>query len=533
MGTLEIRDLTFTYPLGDRPALRHVSLKLEPGSFTLLCGPSGCGKTTLLRHLKTVLTHHGGRTGAVLLDGEALSAVPEREQAAKIGFVLQQPEDQIVTDKVWHELAFGLENLGVASETLRLRVGEMASFFGIHTWFDQSTDTLSGGQKQLLNLAAVMAMQPEILVLDEPTAQLDPIAAGEFLRAVQRLNRELGVTVLLSEHRLEQALPMADHVIVLTDGAVRAAGTAEEISRAMADDPFFLAFPAQIRLWAALGFPGECPMDVRGGRALLRAHPPKAEKEPLPQPSEPAGETAVSLREVWFRYDRSAPDVLRGLSLDARRGELFAVVGGNGSGKSTVLSLLSGAAKPYRGKVLAKGRKILALPQDPRTLFWQSSVREALQASGAGDAAVQEMAERLDLAAVLNRDPLDLSGGEQQRAALAVLLLRQPEVLLLDEPTKGMDAAFRAAFGDLLHGLCAEGLTVILVSHDIPFCARYAHRAGLLFDGQLLSALSARAFFTGNHFYTTDTNRMARPWLPDALLPEEVIDACRKNSPSV
>ena len=532
MGTLEIRDLTFTYPLAERPALRGVSLSLEPGSFTLLCGPSGCGKTTLLRHLKTVLTPHGKRSGAVLLDGETLSAVSEREQAARIGFVLQQPEDQIVTDKVWHELAFGLENLGVEPETLRLRVGEMASFFGIQNWFDQSTDTLSGGQKQLLNLAAVMAMQPEVLILDEPTAQLDPIAAGEFLRAVQRLNRELGVTVLLSEHRLEQALPMADTVIVMSDGAVRAAGSAEEISRVLADDPFFLAFPAPIRLWAALGFPGACPMDVRGGRALLRAHPPKAAAAPLP-PEESAGECAVSLREVWFRYDRAGSDVLRGLSLEARRGELFAVVGGNGSGKSTVLSLLSGALKPYRGKVQTQGRRVLALPQDPRTLFWQSTVLDALRDSGAGDAAAAEMAERLELTAVLNRDPLDLSGGEQQRAALAMLLLRQPEALLLDEPTKGMDAAFRAAFGELLRRLCAEGLTVILVSHDIPFCARYAHRAGLLFDGQLLSEGSARGFFTGNHFYTTDTNRMARPWLPGALLPEEVIGACSQNSPSV
>ena len=532
MGTLEIRDLTFTYPLADRPALRRVSLSLEPGSFTLLCGPSGCGKTTLLRHLKTVLAPHGEQTGAVLLDGETLSAVSEREQAARIGFVLQQPEDQIVTDKVWHELAFGLENLGVETETLRLRVGEMASFFGIHTWFDQSTDTLSGGQKQLLNLAAVMAMQPEILILDEPTAQLDPIAAGEFLRAVERLNRELGVTVLLSEHRLEQALCMADTVIVLSDGAVRAAGSAEAVSRAMADDPFFLAFPAPIRLWAALGFPGACPMDVRGGRALLRAHPPEAAEPPLP-PAEPAGETAVSLQEVWFRYDRSGSDVLRGLRLQARRGELLAVVGGNGSGKSTVLSLITGALRPYRGRVLTGGRRILALPQDPRSLFWQSSVRDALRDCGADDAAVAEMVERLALDACLDRDPLDLSGGEQQRAALAMLLLRCPEVLLLDEPTKGMDAAFRAAFGALLRQLCAEGLTVILVSHDIPFCARYADRAGLLFDGQLLSEAPARAFFTGNHFYTTDTNRMARPWLPDALLPEEVIAACSKNSPSV
>ena len=276
MAEIALRHLTFTYPRADEPALRDVSLSLAPGSFTLLCGPSGCGKTTLLRHLKTVLTPHGRRTGEVLLDGAPLDTVPERKQTETVGFVLQQPDDQIVTDKVWHELAFGLENLGTDPETLRLRVGEMASFFGIQNWFDQSTDTLSGGQKQMLNLASVMAMQPEILVLDEPTAQLDPIAAGEFLRAVQRLNRELGVTVLLSEHRLEEALPLADTVAVMDRGAIRVIGAADAVAQSLSetDDAFFTAFPAPTRVWAGLGRPGKCPMDVRAGRALLRAHPP-------------------------------------------------------------------------------------------------------------------------------------------------------------------------------------------------------------------------------------------------------------------
>ena len=531
MAEIAIRDLTFAYPLAETDAVRGVSLTLAPGSFTLLCGPSGCGKTTLLRQLKTVLAPHGKRRGAVLLDGRPLDEVSAREQAERIGFVLQQPDDQIVTDRVWHELAFGPENLGMDEETMRLRVGEMASFFGIHTWFDQSTDTLSGGQKQLLNLAAVMVLQPEVLVLDEPTAQLDPIAAGEFLRAVQRLNRELGVTVLLSEHRLEEALPMADTVAVMDAGAIRFIGTPEAVSRRLAEehDPFFTAFPAPVRLWAALGFDGPCPLDVRGGRALLRAHPPKGT---IPAENEkPAPEAdAVTLRDVWFRYDRAAPDVLRGLTLRVCRGELFAVVGGNGCGKSTVLSLLSGEHRPYRGRVETHGLRIAALPQDPRILFHADTAAGALRAVSRDEQAVSDVADRLALGGLLGRNPLDLSGGEQQRLALGMLLLTKPDVLLLDEPTKGMDAAFRNALGEGLRGLCAGGLTILLVSHDISFCARFADRAGLLFDGQILSRGGSRAFFTGNHFYTTAANRMARPWLPDALLIEEVIAACEASA---
>ncbi len=535
MASVAFEHLTFTYPLAETSALRDVSLTVREGEFLLLCGVSGCGKTTLLRHLKTALTPHGARQGRVLLDGEALDTWDERAQAQRIGFVLQQPEDQIVTDKVWHELAFGLENLGADERTIQLRVGEMASFFGIQTWFDRETDTLSGGQKQLLNLAAVMAMHPDVLVLDEPTGQLDPIAAAEFLRAVQRLNRELGVTVVLSEHRLEDALAMADRAAVLEDGRLVALGTPEEAARALLAQasPFFAAMPAPVRLWGALGAEGPCPLDVRAGRALLRrVHP--AGRSPSVEP-DPEGAPLLTLREVWFRYERSAPDVLRGLDLTVHTGEIFAIVGGNGSGKSTVLAVLSGLQRPYRGKVQRGSATVAALAQDPRAMFWRDTVRAELEdaaralhlSSPEADARIADAAESMALTALLERNPFDLSGGEQQRAALAKLLIRRPDVLLLDEPTKGMDAAFRASLGALLQALCARGTAVVLVSHDIAFCARFARRAALLFDGRLLAEGPARAFFAGNHFYTTAANRMARPWLPDAILCEEVIDACR------
>ena len=525
MASVRIDHLSFTYPLADTPALRDVSLSVGEGEFLLLCGVSGCGKTTLLRHLKSALTPRGTRTGQILLDGTPLPEIDARTQAARIGFVLQQPEDQIVTDKVWHELAFGPENLGVDPETLRRRVGEMASFFGIQAWFDRDTDSLSGGQKQLLNLAAVLVMQPEILVLDEPTARLDPMAAAEFLRAVERVNRELGVTVILSEQRLELALGMADHAAVLEEGRLAAWGTPREIAKLLYESrsPFFAAMPAAVRLWGGLGGPGDCPMDVRGGKALLRQAAPAPMDFPAAALTE--GEPLLRLKDVWFRYDRSGPDVLRGMNLTVRKGELLAVVGGNGCGKTTALRLLAGTLKPWRGRAENRNVRAALLPQEPRALFTRESLRQEL---GAGQA---RWIEALELGALLDRDPGDLSGGEQQRAAMAKLLAANPDVLLLDEPTKGMDAIFKQRFGRMLQRLTENGVAVVLVSHDVEFCAQFAHRAGLLFDGQLLSAGETRKFFTGNHFYTTAANRMARQWLPEALLCEEVIAACR-NAPA-
>lgn len=538
MAAFAIEHLTFAYPKAASPALNDISFSVREGEFFLLCGVSGGGKSTLLRHLKSVLTPYGTRSGRVLLDGKPLETWDARTQAQRIGFVLQQPDDQLVTDKVWHELAFGLESLGTDAQTMRLRVGEMASFFGIQTWFDRSVDTLSGGQKQLLNLASMMAMHPDLLVLDEPTGQLDPIAAAEFLHTVQRLNRELGVTVILSEHRLEDALPMADRAAVLEQGRLTALGTPDEVARALLErgSPFFAAMPTPVRVWGGVGAPGKCPLDIRAGRALLETLRPS----PLPAADVPAaddGAPLLQLRECWFRYDRDGADVLKGLSLTVRAGELLAIVGGNGAGKSTALAVLAGQRRPYRGKVLQKAKRIAALCQEPRAMYVKDTVRAdledalrtlslpAAERQPRMDAAVAAMA----LSPLLERHPFDLSGGEQQRAAIAKLLLARPDVLLLDEPTKGMDAAFRASFGALLRALCEQGTAVVLVSHDIEFCAAYADRAALLFDGQILSEGRTRAFFAGNHFYTTAANRMARPWLPDAILCREVIEACRTH----
>jgi len=537
MELFTIRDLSFFYPEQPQPALRSLSLTVERGEFLVLCGPSGCGKSTLLRQLKPALAPHGRRTGQLLLEGRPLESFSQREQTERIGFVQQSPENQLVTDKVWHELAFGLESLGYDTPTIRRRVAEMASFFGIQTWFHKSVTELSGGQKQLLNLAAVMALQPSVLILDEPTSQLDPIAASDFLATLSRINRELGTTVILTEHRLEEAFGFASRVAVLEKGALLCTGTPAEVGAALknAGSAMFLAMPAAMRIWSAVDSKAPCPVSVRDGRRWLldygAAHPLKALPEETPPPET---EALISARELWFKYDQDRPDVVKGLSLEVRRGQLLALLGGNGTGKTTSLKLLAGLKKPWRGELEVRGT-VGMLPQDPQTLFVRPTVREdlleVLPRAERKDAALERVVSLCRLTELLDRHPYDLSGGEQQRAALAKLLLRDPDILLLDEPTKGLDAEFKQSFGQILQTLQRSGVAILMVSHDIEFCAKYADRCALFFDGNIVTEGLPRAFFSGNSFYTTAANRISRELLPRAVTPEDVIAACGGKIP--
>ncbi len=521
--------LSFAYPEGKRPTLDRIDLVIREGEFLTLCGRSGCGKTTLLRQLKPALAPHGERTGAIYFAGERLDLLPEQRQASEIGFVLQSPENQIVTDKVWHELAFGLESLGLPNDTIRRRVAEMASFFGISDWFDRRTCELSGGQKQLLSLASVMVMQPRILILDEPTSQLDPIAASDFLETVARLNRELGTTVVLTEHRLEEALPLSDRVALLDEGRLLTVGSPAEVGGYVSErrHPMFRAMPAPVRVFAGLRGEGRCPVTVREGRDFLsryaQGRPPLA----LP-PERRRAETpsAVELTELFFRYERELPDVIKGLSLTVREGELFALVGGNGTGKSTLLSLIAGLGRPQRGAVTLFGgtrAKVGYLPQDPRALFVKKTVELDLLEMTGSRKELERVAELCEISHLLRLHPYDLSGGEQQRAALAKVLLTRPRLLLLDEPTKGMDADFKERLAALLRKLREGGTTILLVSHDVEFCAEVADRCALLFDGAVAACGTPRSFFAGNNFYTTAANRMARELLPEAVTVPELI----------
>jgi len=563
MAQFEIKDLSFAYPGKESSrVLDGISLRIEAGEYVTLCGRSGSGKTTLLRHLKSVLAPHGEKTGEILFDGRPLEDVSPREQASRIGYVMQNPDSQIVTDKVWHELAFGLESLGEDQATIRTRVAEMASYFGIQGWFHRNVNELSGGQKQLLNLASVMAMQPDILILDEPTSQLDPIAASDFLNTIRKINLELGTTILITEHRLEDIFHAADTVVVLEDGKLLCKDSPKKIGAFLKEsgNVMFAALPSPVQIFygtdrslqeggaVSSTLAGECPLTVREGRSWLSSvfegkTPARVSIEEPPFDEE-VKDPVLRLKEVWYRYEKDAQDILKGAEFAVERGEIFAVVGGNGTGKSTMLKAICNICPPYRGQIYLDGKKIRGmkskelfkgqlamLPQDPQSLFVKKTVREELEEMCADkkDPRIEDVAALCEVDHLFASHPYDLSGGEQQRAALAKVLLTDPKVLLLDEPTKGMDSFFKQKFARILRDLKARGVTILMVSHDVEFCARHADRIGMFFDGALMSTNTPRRFFSQNSFYTTAANRMSRHIFRNAITNEDVIALCREN----
>lgn len=554
MAHFEIKNLSFSYPASKNgPALKEINLSIDRGEYIAVCGKSGSGKTTLLKHLKSVLSPHGNVEGEIYFEGKPLEESDLRQQSAKIGYVMQNPDNQIVTDKVWHELAFGLESLGIDQKTIRLRVAEMASYFGIQGWFHKNVTELSGGQKQLLNLASIMAMQPTVLILDEPTSQLDPIAAADFLNTVRKINLELGTTVIITEHRLEDIFHAADRVVVMEKGSIIAADEPHKIGEFLKaeNNEMFAAMPSPVQIYYGVENDLRCPLTVREGRnwlsSLLKDKEIKiASIEEREEEDDETKVPAVTLKEVWFRYEKEAPDVLKGVNLQIPKEKIFAIVGGNGTGKSTTLKSICNICKPYRGQVLIDGKKIdkyksselfkgnlAMLPQDPQSLFVKKTVREDLEemlSSGEDKKRVEEVADICDITDLLESHPYDLSGGEQQRAALAKVLLTKPKILLLDEPTKGIDNFFKLKFAEILGRLKEKGVTILMVSHDVEFCAKYADRVGMFFDGSVVTTNTPKLFFSQNSFYTTAANRMSRHIFDNAITNEDVIKLCRANS---
>lgn len=561
MATINVRNLSFTYPLGKKKALDGVGFDVSESEFVVICGKSGCGKSTLLRQLKKNLIPFGDGEGEVLYEGTPVTELDDGLSTAQIGFVQQNPDNQIVTDKVWHELAFGLESLGLDNQTIKRRVAEMANFFDIQGWFRKDVSELSGGQKQLLNLASVMAMQPKVLILDEPTSQLDPIAASEFLKVVYRINRELGVTVIISEHRLEELFTMADKVMVMDEGKIIAFDTPWTIGNYLAGKhhPMFHGLPSVMRIYSMArqeGVKPYCvngneysPLTIRDGRLWLEEvlGPIGAGSVSFDAEEEKAsGEVAINMKDVWFSYGKGIEPVLRGLNLEILKGEMFCLLGGNGAGKSTTLKAIAGIIEPQDGKISVDGISVkkgnlkelfkghLAMvPQNPQALFTEITVEDELlegiyYSEFSDDEKAQKVADMMALMQIehlKDSHPYDLSGGEQQRLALGKILLLDPDVLLLDEPTKGLDPFFKITLAGILKKLTARGVTIFMVSHDIEFCAEYATRCAMFFDGEVASIGRPKPFFAGNSFYTTSANRMARKWFPSAVTADDVAEA--------
>lgn len=530
---IKIKNLIFSYPNSEKTALNDVNLTINQGEFVTICGKSGCGKSTLLRHLKPILTPHGKTSGEIYFDGKSIYDLSDREQAENIGFVMQNPDNQIVTDKVWHELVFGLESLGINSAEIRSKAAEMASFFGIQNWFYENVANLSGGQKQILNLASVMVMNPTLLLLDEPSSQLDPISAHDFFTMLERINTELGVTIILSEHNLSEVFPLSDKVVVMEDGKITAENTPYKIGEELKQNSMFAALPTPTKIYYSLGNnSGNCPITIRDGHKWLKKQQINEHFEFKSEKNRINTEPILELKDVWFRYEKNSDDILKGLSFKVHENEFYAIVGGNGVGKSTALSVISKINKPYRGKVFINDdTKVAVMPQNPQSLFLKKSVLEELY-----DAVfdvekekrkneIEYVIKLCELDNLLENHPYDLSGGEQQRVALAKMLLRKPDLLVLDEPTKGLDACFKRKLATILKSLQKNGMTVLMVTHDIEFCAEYADICAMFFDGKIVSEAPPRKFFAENNFYTTSAKRMADGIIENAVLDKDMIRA--------
>ena len=563
MEILRVDGLKFSYPNQLKKALNNINFSIDEGDFVLICGESGCGKSTLLRHLKPELSPHGQVSGDIYYYSQKINDYSSKQLASEIGYVLQNPDSQIVTDKVWHELAFGLENMGLDTQTIRLRVAEMASFFGIQGWFRKNVNDLSGGQKQLLNLASIMAMQPKILILDEPTSQLDPIAAKDFIDTLVRINKELSTTIIMTEHNLEDIYSVCDKVIVMEDGKVICNDTNYKVVDILSRDKNHkmvksLPTPSKIynQLNGYLEGASKSPLTVKDCRQWLNDSMDEVTIKKLDDSeteiniSKKDREIAIELKDVYFQYNKISEPTIRDLSFKVYKGEIYSILGGNGTGKSTTLSLVARQRKPQRGKIFINNiemkkynnkslyeNNLALLPQNPQSLFVFETVREDLEEvlilqnkdRKYIDKGVKRVSKLLDIEHLLEHHPYDLSGGELQRAGMAKVMLLNPKIILLDEPTKGLDAYCKEEIGKMLLKLRDTGVTIVVVSHDIEFSARYSDRCAMFFDGSIVSEGTPKEFFLGNNFYTTVSNRIARNIFEDTLIYEDVVSLCKKN----
>lgn len=600
MDILDVQKLTFAYPdtiaeyggVYLEPALKEASFCVAQGDFLVILGSSGCGKTTLLKLLKPVLAPHGKKSGSIFFNGADIESLSYEELASDIGFVMQVVNAQLVTDEVWHELAFGLESLGCSNSMIKRRVAEMTSFFGLSGIFHKKVRELSGGQKQMVNLASVMAMNPKLLILDEPTSQLDPIAAEEFVACLTRINRELGTTIIMTEHRLEEVLPVCTKVMAMEDGQVTAFGPLRECMAELCTDGRYMGFmTAATRVYAGVSKDKKkyhadmthnedeihanesvavdniysLPVSVGEGRSYLAellknatltggsSHESElcdktieeektfinigknkmtVDEKIVSDKHVSTGNDILVCKSLCYAYDKAGDDIVNKLTLSVREGEILSISGGNGSGKTTFLKLIAGIMEPDNGRIrVAAGRRTALLPQNPTDLFTRNTVRDELvctQDSVENEIsyeAVADVVRTCMMEDLLLRHPYDLSGGEQQRLALAKLMLIDPDIFLLDEPTKGIDPEFKLEYGDILKQLKTRGKTIIIVSHDIEWEARISDRCALMFDGSIAAIEPVKDFFSGNHFYTTAVARIAGGMIENAITVEDIFKA--------
>ncbi len=558
MEIINIKNLSFKYSGSDEYALSDISLKINKGEFAVICGKSGCGKSTLLKLIKREMSPNGEISGEILYLSKNLNEISDLTSACEIGYVLQNTALWSIGDTVQSELAFGLESIGLDPQIIKRRIAEISTFFGLSAKFEEKTDNLSGGQIQLLALAGTIAMRPKLLLLDEPTSQLDPISAAEFLNTLKRINKELGITIILIEHRLEDVFSLANRIIVMENGRIISnetpRNTVSALNKVKQNHPFISALPCSSVLFSNVGLPNEiCPINTLEGQIFLaenfNSDIKRIENSSADETNSLNKNKAVEIKDVWFRYSKNSSDILRGTDITAYYGEILSILGGNGSGKTTLLNVMAGLSRFYRGNVLINGKKIKSyskeqlyrqnisyLPQNPCDVFIKSTVFEdymdiTKNSSSATDAesSAIKMLERLNILHLKDRHPYDLSGGEQQLSALGKILLTKPKILFLDEPTKSIDYFSKQNLKEILISLKNEGIAIVLVTHDIEFSAEVSNKCALFFAGGIVSEDVPSKFFSESEFYTTSAAKISGGIFENAVLTEDLINLCIKN----
>lgn len=554
ISRLKIEDLSYSYPETGSPALNRINLEVPEGQFLIVAGESGSGKSTLLRLISGLAPEfYGGcMSGRILLDGVDLKELKRRDLVTQVGLVFQNPESQLVMMSVEQELIFGLENLGLDNSLMQRRLMEVSGAMGLTRYLRSFIPELSGGQKQKVALASVLAMQPQILLLDEPTSQLDPIAAEEFLSVVRRLNEDQGLTVILIEQRLERCCHLADRIILMDEGQIGYDYSVREPGSncwPFKISPEFL--PPVPRLFAALGYK-EIPMTVKQGRQVLQrdfllGYVQKTDLGPALEPDLIGGAKPplVDIKGLYFTYPEG-PEVLKNLNLQIKSGDFIAVMGENGAGKSTLLKNINGLLKPGRGqiKVCEKDAKKLSieelaeyigyLPQNCNDYLFLPSVEEELAFTlknrkiPPDEGYKKLIIDRLKLEPLLNSNPRDLSAGEAQRAAMASILSGRPALLLLDEPTRGLDYQMKTQLGELLQGLNEDGIAIVMVTHDVEFVAQYARDILLMFEGRIISQGRKYKILPQSTFYAPQMCKLFHHIIDGVVNPDEAKEALNR-----
>lgn len=502
----KVENFSFTYP-EEKNVIKNISFGINEGDFVVISGKSGCGKTTLLKHLKPSLKPEGKMSGTIILDEEI------EDDDTKIGFVFQNPNDQIVMDKVWHEIAFGLENTAVPLKQMKRRVGEIVNYFNLQNIISRDTQSLSGGEKQLVNLASVMVMNPKVILLDEATAQLDPVNRDEFIKILKQINDDFNVTVIFVEHQLEGLLNVANRLIVMDEGKIIIDDEIKmAVEKMLAKEIFVESLPDYVRISSLTD---ELCMSIKDARKALTDF----DNFDIKEIEDVDIGVLMKIRDLNFGHDDI---VLKNLDLDIRQNEILSIVGANGSGKSSFLRCIAGLVK-YQGEVTKVGNvdKIGYLPQDPTTLFLSDKVIDDLLAVDESIKSVNIQLDNLGISDLKEKHPFDLSGGQKQLVALAKVLLTKPQLLLLDEPTKGIDALSKENLAALIRGL-SKHMTIIVASHDLEFVAKISDRVAMIFNGQMESVDTMREFFSHNLFYTTTINKIIRSNNPEVVLLEDL-----------